>query len=234
MAENVTKQPLDTGTVIDSAVASMTFADIVTSVSALIAAISFVYGIRAWQREFVGKRRIELAEDVLALAYEVEEIIQSIRSPFSSNKEGQSRAKKDWETEAETELLNRAYVVIERFEKREDRIANFRALKYRFMATFGQKSGEPFDKIDRTIRDIFLSANMLGTHYWPRQGRAEMTAEEFQQHLDEMHKHERVFWDMGHENDEIGPRISAAIEDIEQYALKAAQRPSIFRQWWKR
>ena len=180
------------------------FADAATAFSALIAASAFVYGVSAWRRESVGKRRIELAEDVLALAYEVEEIIQSIRSPFSSNTEGQSRVKSDRKSPEETELQNCAYVVVERFNEREDRIANFRALKYRFTAAFGPNSSQPFDDINQTIRDIFASAQILGTHYWPRQGRVHITKEEFQRHLDEMHGHEKIFWDMGSENDEIG------------------------------
>ena len=60
----------------------MTISETATAISVVIAALSFVYGVSAWRREFVGKRRIELAEEVLALAYEIEEIIGSIRSGF--------------------------------------------------------------------------------------------------------------------------------------------------------
>ncbi len=59
---------------------SMTIADAITAFSAAIAAISFVVGISTWRREFVGKRRIELAESVLALFYEAADAIQEIRS----------------------------------------------------------------------------------------------------------------------------------------------------------
>ena len=47
----------------------MNIADVITAVSVAIAALAFVVGVNAWRREFVGKRRIELAENVLALFY---------------------------------------------------------------------------------------------------------------------------------------------------------------------
>jgi len=195
---------------------------VLAPISVFIAALTFIYGVRAWRREFVGKRRIELAEDVLALGYEIEDIIRSFRSPFSYASEGQDRTRSNGETPEESTLLDRAYVVIERYNKKEERIALFRALRYRFMATFGTDSGEPFDEIDQVIKDIFFSAHMLGSHYWPRQGRAEMNKEEFRKHLDEMHTHERVFWNMGEQYDEIGPRVRQAIEKLEKHAKEAA------------
>ena len=210
----------------------MTIAEGITAFSALTAAVVFFFGVSAWKREFVGKRRIELAEDVLALAYEVQEIIKFIRSPFSSTTEGKSRARNDRETAEETELLNQAYVVFERYDKMEDRLAKFKALKYRFMATFGPDSGASFEEIGQVINDIFLASRRLGSHYWPRQGRVEMTQDEFEKHLAEMHQHEHVFWYMGEENDEIGPRVVAAIQAIEQHAMEAAQRPAIFHSAW--
>ena len=48
----------------------MTIADAITAGSVLIAALSFMYGVSAWRREFIGKRHIELVETVLALFYE--------------------------------------------------------------------------------------------------------------------------------------------------------------------
>ncbi len=53
----------------------MNIADVITAVSVAIAALAFVVGVNAWRREFVGKRRIELAENVLALFYEAQDAI---------------------------------------------------------------------------------------------------------------------------------------------------------------
>lgn len=215
----------------------MTISEFVTTISVVIAAASFVYGISAWRREFLGKRQIELAEEILALAYEIEEIISFIRSPFSNTSEGNTRKRQDYETEEETELLNRAYVVFERYSSHEEKFAKFRSMKFRFKATFGRDAGKPFEEIDKVMREIFASAHMLGSHYWPRQGRVQMEQEEFQRHLDEMHRHEAVFWYQGEQRDNIGPRVSSAIEGIEKVVQKAnVQHESLFKKlssWWE-
>ena len=52
--------------------------DFISSVAVLIAALTFIAGVSAWRREFVGKRRIELAESVLAMFYEAEDVIKQI------------------------------------------------------------------------------------------------------------------------------------------------------------
>ena len=62
-----------------------TIAQTVAIVSACWAIIS---GVGAWKREFIGKRKIELAEQVLAQFFEVRDAIACIRNPFSSSDEG--------------------------------------------------------------------------------------------------------------------------------------------------
>jgi len=200
----------------------MTIADIITAVSVAVAALAFVVGINAWRREFVGKRRIELAEDVLALFYEAQDAIREIRNPFSYGGEGKTRKRSEHEIEEEGQFLDQAYVVFERYQKREKLFAELRSLKYRLMATFGSHAGEPVDELYKIVNEIFSAANILGTYYWKRQGRVHMSEEEFQKHLGQMNKYEAIFWFMGEENDEITPRVQLAVEKIEAIAREAS------------
>jgi hypothetical protein len=87
-----------------------------------------------------------------------------------------------------------AFVVRERYHRRETLFARLRSMKYTFMATFGEEAGKPFAEIDRIINEIFVASQMLGTHYWPRQGREPMTEEERKKQLEEMHSQEAIFW----------------------------------------
>ncbi|MCL4409458.1 MAG: hypothetical protein M1356_03920 [Gammaproteobacteria bacterium] len=174
--------------------------------------------VTAWKHEFVGKRRIELAETVLALFYEAEDAIREIRSPFSFVGEGSSRKRSEGERQEESQLLDQAYVVFERYQKREKLFAELKAMRYRCMASFGQKAAEPFDEISKILHEIFVSARMLGSHYWPRQGRAPMSDDEFQKHLEQMEKHEAVYWYMGEDKDEISPRVKQAVSKMEKIA----------------
>ncbi len=200
----------------------MTITDVITAISVAVAAIAFVAGINAWRREFVGKRRIELAETVLALFYEAEDAIREIRNPFSFVGEGATRKRSESEREEDARLLDQAHVVFERYQKREKLFAELRSMKYRIMASFGSTAGEPFDELNRILNEIFASAQVLGTYYWKRQGRVRMSEDEFQEHLKAMRKHEAIFWFMGDENDEISPRVRRAVERIESIAKEAA------------
>lgn len=189
--------------------------EFISSILVLIAALTFIAGVSAWKREFVGKSRTDLAESVLALFYEAEDVIKQIRSPHSFVGEGGTRKRADNELAEESRLLDQANIVFERYQEREKLFAQIRSMRYRVMATFGSEAAEPFDELDKIINEILVAARMLGSHYWPRQGRVEMAPEEFKKHLEEMHSYETVFWCLGDDKDHISPHVRKTVEKIE-------------------
>jgi len=54
---------------------------------------------------------------------------------------------------------------------------------------------------------------MLGSNYWPRQGRVKMKPEDFKKHLYEMQKNEEIFWLT--DKDTISPRVQKTISKLE-------------------
>ena len=138
-------------------------ANVAQAGSVALASWAIINGIDAWKREFIGKRRIELAEETLAKFFEVKDAIIMIRSPFGRIGEGSSRAPAPGETEAETEVLNRGYVVVERYQKAEKTFSDFQVLKYKFMAAFGHKTA--YQSAKR------LSLNLRTPQGWPECGR---------------------------------------------------------------
>jgi hypothetical protein len=190
-------------------------ADVLQSVSVILACLTIILGVDAWRREFIGKRKIELAEDVLTRFYEAGDAIARIRSPFSTSGEGSERKKSPNEGPAASELLDRAYVVFARYEKEQELFNRLHALRYQVMARISLSAAQPFDHLRGTLNEIFASAHSLGTYYWPRQGRITMAEEEFQMHLDEMHRHEGVFWAGFGTSDPTAERVEKAISDIE-------------------
>ena len=165
------------------------------------------------------------------LFYQARDAIRDIRNPFGSIDEGSSRQKADNESEAETKLLNQAYVVIERYKKHEDVFNKLQSTRYRFMARFGRENETPFIDLNTVLNEIFIAARMLGTYYWQRQGRVQMSGDEFQKHLDEMHKYEAIFWFMGEERDEIGPKIEKIINQIEGITKEILAENNV---WYKK
>jgi hypothetical protein len=183
------------------------------AVGVIAACWAIISGIDAWKREYIGKKRIDVAEETLISFLELKDAISFIRNPFSNTEEGNSRKKRETETEAETELLNRGYIVFERYEKRKDVFIRFNTLKYRYMAVFGIDKASIFEETNRSLNSIFAAARMLATYYWPRQGRVHMTEEEFRKHLEEMNNQEGIFWETTL-NDKVNQQLDCIQEQL--------------------
>ncbi|UUZ63836.1 hypothetical protein LP417_32250 [Polaromonas sp. P1-6] len=209
-------------------------ATIAQAVAVLSTCWVIVSGIGAWKREFIGKRKIELAEQVLAKFFEIRDAIAFIRNPFGGLSEGTTRERGKGETQAQSELLDRGYVVVERYSKKETAFAEFNILKYRFMASFGTNTEEIFTDTNRVLNSIFVSARRLATHHWQRQGRVSMEQSEVEKHLAEMERHEGVFWDIGNEVDEIRQQINAIQAKLEAAVKPCFQEPAASYIWLTR
>lgn len=213
-------------------------ATIAQAVAVISTCWAIISGVGAWKREFIGKRKIELAEETLATFFEIKDAIAFIRSPWSSGTEGNTRKRAPGETEEEAKLLDRGYIVFERYESKKEIFVRFNTLKYKFMAVFGTATERIFQDTNKTLNSIFASANMLATHYWQRQGRVAMETDEFQRHLDEMHKHEGIFWDRYSENDEVRNQLEATQSELERVTKPCFEEPikayTLFtRPWFK-
>lgn len=200
-------------------------ATIAQAVSVVAACWAIITGVGAWKREFIGKRKIELAEETLASYFEIKDAVAFIRSPFSSSTEGSTRERSPHETDAERKLLDRGFIVFERYEKKKEIFVKFSTLKYKFMAVFGPKTENIFTETHQVVNSIFASANMLATHYWQRQGRAKMEADEFQRHLDEMHQHEGIFWGRYNDNYEVREKLSTIQATLETVTKPCFEEP---------
>ncbi|MDP4530501.1 hypothetical protein Q9252_00020 [Marinobacter salarius] len=199
------------------------------NIGLIIASLTAIYGVNEWRRELKGRREYELAEEVLTLVYDCRERLRAIRSPFSHTGEGATREADANETPEQTELFNRAYIVFERYEQHREEFAKLFALRYRFMAVFGQESAEPLEGFRKSLNEVFVSANMLPT-YWLRQGRVQMEKDEFERHLKEMHEHESVFWGTLSEKDHFNDKVEDLVSEIEAVCARII-RPQPF---WKR
>lgn len=198
---------------------------IVQAFAVVMACWAIVSGVGAWKREFIGKRQIELAENILARFFEVRDAIAFIRNPFSRSDEGSSRQRSTSERAEESRLLDRAYIVVERYQKKESVFNEFAALKYRCMATFGTETESAFQETSKVLNMIFGSANVLGSHYWPRQGRVPMGEEEFQKHLEEMNKHEGIFRDTNSEKDSVRLQLQTIQTSLETITAPCFKEP---------
>jgi hypothetical protein len=199
----------------------VTIANILESISIIVAAIAVVVGIYKWRTEYLGKRKIELVEEVLALFYEIRDIIKYIRSPFSYASEGSTRKASDNETPAQKIVYDRVYVLFERYDKHKDKFSKLQSLKYRYWAYFGEKSVEPFNELNSVMNELFASANILSYYWLDRENsfHIDTNKEKLEEINNNIRKNEAIFWDR-YKEDTINPKVEAIITKIENQASK--------------
>lgn len=185
----------------------------ITDISILIGIWVAIHGLDSWRREHTGKRQLELAEDALALFYEARDAIHHIRHPLSYSHETDDVEKVEGETDKQWEARKNASVVFKRYNAYQGLFGKIRAMRYRFMAQFGQEAAKPFDDLQVIVSKLIVAARRLA-RLWARDHFT--TEEEWQKHLDAIEKNEAVFWDGCSDEDPINPQLDSVIAGIEK------------------
>jgi len=181
------------------------------SASIIIASIAAIYGIDSWRTEFVGRRRIELAEEVLAKFYEARDFMKSMRAPMSSGDEWESRKAPSYETEEEKRARDTAYVIYHRYESKRELFSSLFALRYRFRAYFGDERAKPFEELDNVVRDVLLAARML-PDLWIRARSNPPAADHNSERVSNL---ESKIWWSDLQNDKIEQELDRVVRDME-------------------
>lgn len=206
----------------------MSYSEILKNLSIIVASATAIYGIGSWRREYVGKKRAELAEEVLCLFYEARDAVQHIRNPFSHANEGNSRKADESETPEQKEAYDRAYVLIERFNTHIELFNKMHSVRYRFMAQFGPGAGKPFEDFRRILNEIQVSAQALA-RAWAEKYRHFRTDTQETDHYNFIRKQESIFWEGLPEEDIIKPGVENCIEDIEKICRPIIDNKSVLR-----
>jgi hypothetical protein len=171
-------------------------------------------GLTKWRAETIGKRKAELAEDVIADFYEAKEIILDARIPGSTvPDEGHTRPTMEDETPEETKQYNAYSYVVERLAKRSELFSRLQARKYRFVAHFGVTAAKPYDDLGDILGEIRTAVHMLiATH-------------KFGQTPDRENQYRKWFTTIsgGPDEDEIPRRLDTIITAIEAICRPAIQ-----------
>jgi len=188
---------------------------LITSLAALVGIYFGVRGINEWRREHVGKRRIDLAEEVLALFYEARDVISAARGNFGYQGEGSTRQRGDNETSEQSAVLDEAFVVIERLRSRQELFSRLHALRYRFMAQNGTKATKPFTDLSQVKNRLVVASRTLG-RFRLRQDRQLLSDEQRNRLEERVQEQEAIFWeDMG-DTDPISPEVDRFVAEIEK------------------
>lgn len=203
---------------------------ILESLAVIAASGVAIWGINSWRREMRGRKEYELAEEVLALFYEAKDKISVIRSPFGYIGEGENRKERPNETPEEKRALNDAYVVFERYQKNQETFNRLHALRYRFMAIFGEDKVKPFYDLNNIVNEIFTAARMLGRLWHMRsQTHLPRPQERYDKIIEDIGKYEAIFWDSLKDTDPITQKVKSVILEIDKICKPIlGKKPSWF------
>ena len=194
--------------------------DIVESLAVIIAAAAAVFGIDAWRREHIGRRRIDLAEEVLALFYEVRMTATAIRSRFIRADEGSTREALDAETPEEKRRRDLAHVPTERFARYRPQFAKLSAMRFRFMAVYGAEHVTLFEGFDKYLINLLSAASALeGVLTIDEIG---LTPEDYApgEHQRNLIEARRAFFGSGDEGDKLKIQLDTLISNVERVCRK--------------
>jgi hypothetical protein len=164
------------------------------------------------------KRRVELAEAILADFYQCNDVFREIRSPGSFKSEAENRVRKENETEEESNRKDTYFIPIARIQKNREFLSNLMGRRYRSRAVLGFAVDEAFQQIHEALVKIQVSAGTLSRM-------AERGRIAFTQNQKLVEECESAIWQSMPGGDPIQPLVQRAIELVE-----AACRPILERE----
>jgi hypothetical protein len=140
----------------DSAAWVSALGNLSTGLAAAVAGWAAVRGLGAWRAETVGRRKAELAEEVLAQFYRARDLMTWARFPGDGSL-------------APTEAVGSGGPV-ERLARESQLFSELQASRYRFMAYFGEEAAKPFDELRKIHKEVLDAADSLARADQPGDG----------------------------------------------------------------
>lgn len=181
-------------------------APIFTASAAVAATVIGYKGLTKWQTELLGKRKVELAEEVLSGFYQMRDIMSAIRSPGGFVGEGESRKAAENEAPEMKIKLDQQFVTIERYNRHIEFFAGLQAKRYRMRALFGPAAEQAFVLINEAIAKVITAARMRGMRV-----AQQWTTLDPKLSIELDH----AVWEAGGENDIVSAKINEAVKLIE-------------------
>ena len=135
------------------------------AISGLAISAWFAYrGLRTfdkWRQEQIEQRKIEVALEALATAYEAKYVFEEIRSRLSTSAEWQDMPQIAGESDLERQKRGSYYAIFKRLRRNRDFFDRTWKLQPKFMAVFGAESERAFKLLHKARSTIEVSCEML-------------------------------------------------------------------------
>jgi hypothetical protein len=135
------------------------------SIVGFVVTIAIAYfGFRTferWKREKIEEKRIDIAIEALALAYDTQEVFGAIRSAMSSGHEWADMPRRPGESDDAWEERGPFYAILKRVQSNHDCFEKLAKLRPRFMALFGSAAADNFKLVRESRAFVIVSAQNL-------------------------------------------------------------------------
>lgn len=184
-----------------------TVPDWVIAGAAALATIQGWRSLSAWRREAGGKRRLELAEEILTRVYEVADAVAFVRNPHGRTEENLDRPGRDEEDSRLREYRDMYYPIVRRLKDSRPAFATLAGQRGRTRALFGDDLLDAYSEVIGIHNEVWEAADELLRDV-PWEG--EQTEERFARHLSLRGK----LWS-SEEGDDIETRLVHAVQMVE-------------------
>ena len=181
-----------------------------TGLAALVAGWAAVRGLGTWRSELVGRRKTELAEEILAQFYRARDVLTWARTPVIPHENAQAYGTRD---ASRNQALS---APIERITEESELFSQLHANRYRFVAYFGERAAFAFEEIRAVHADVVAAAGELVRD----NGAPAALADEEDERRETWEG--TIGWGL-RKDDGIPARVDAAVRQIEQICLPLIQ-----------
>lgn len=193
----------------------------VVAIAAVLAAIFAARGLSAWRSELVGRRKYELAEQVLLVLSEFTEIMSYIRHPASSGSEHAQIEQQEGESAEDFQIRRTYSIAVLRYHKHGDYFANLRALKFKARVILGKEFERPLERALGLVSEVLSAAHTA--HLFARQFDLQARRSESRgmrpgdvDWATKLHEKEDIYWGVGGDNDKISVRVKEIVTEAEE------------------
>jgi hypothetical protein len=178
-------------------------ATVLQALSIAVAAVFAVLGLDAWRRQLVGKRKFELAEEILVTVYKMKNELSFVRNPGAFVGEGKSRPRAAGEPDKWTDQRDTYFVPLQRMRDLTGEFAQFSRMQALADIYFGPEAAKSIDDLRRAFNHVAIAAGMLIR-----------TAGENATH-DQVSRWEATIWEGAGEDDKIAMTAEASVSQID-------------------
>jgi hypothetical protein len=185
--------------------------NLATGVGAGLGGWAALRGVNAWRIETLGRRKAELAEEVLAQFYRAKDALIWARLPA----DGDGTEHRVGSAAPEPGAIAMA-APVERLNQASQVFSELQASRYRFMAYFGEGAARPFDDLRKVHNEVVEAASQL------IRGQGKTLTE--QDAADHAEWRTIIGWGP-HQQDQLAERLEHAVRTIERTCRPLIEEP---------